>query len=260
MLRSGYSSAAVIKELAARHFADEFSDAVEAQLQKAGASPDLMLALRRGTYAASPAEIAAAQKDQAARVERQSSTDISAPTAEPSRSSADKRPAVEPSTQTPPPDQVYRVLKDSLVVRQRGVLVPVDSETLRSKKLFLYFFSAISSPVGRHFTSVLSEYYQRMTTQHPEFEVVFFSGDRSQFAMENHMNQTDMPWPAVEFSKVAEQSAIFPPGLIHDLPTILVLDGSGKLLTRSADASPAALEKVLVDLDKILQNGNFVAR
>ena len=54
MLRSGYSSAAVIKELAARHFADEFNDAVEAQLQKAGASPDLVSALRRGAYAAIP--------------------------------------------------------------------------------------------------------------------------------------------------------------------------------------------------------------
>ena len=185
---------------------------------------------------------------------------LSPQTAQPSPNAEPGRPASQAAAKAPPPDQVYSVLKDSLVVRQQGVLVPVDSETLRSKKIFLYFFSAISSSVGRHFTSVLSEYYQRVATQHPEFEVVFFSGDRSQFAMENYMNQTDMPWPAVEFSKVAEQASTFPPGLIHEIPTLLVLDGSGKLLTRSADASPAALEKVLVDLDKIFQNGNVVAR
>ena len=37
MLRSGYSSDAVMRELAARHFADTFDSTVEEQLKRAGA-------------------------------------------------------------------------------------------------------------------------------------------------------------------------------------------------------------------------------
>lgn len=260
MLRSGYSSAAVMKELASRHFSDQFDADAEAQIQKAGASLALLQALRDGTYAASPAEIAAAQKEQAARVDRESFARESAQNSDALKGPANQPPDTPASTKAPSPEQIYQMLKDSLVIRQRGVLVPVDEETLRKKKLFLFFFSAISSPLGRHFTSRLSEYYQQVEIEHPEIEVIFFSGDRSQFAMENYMSQTEMPWPAVAFSEIGKQFAALPAGFVHDLPTLALVDASGKVLSRSADPSPAALEKVLVDLDKTLQNGSVGTR
>jgi hypothetical protein len=69
MLRSGYSSQAVLHELSARKFADIFDSEIEKQLVEAGASPVLIDALRSGVYQLSPAEIAAAQQRMAALAE-----------------------------------------------------------------------------------------------------------------------------------------------------------------------------------------------
>ena len=62
MLRSGYSSDAVIRELATRHFADAFDSTVEEQLKRAGANESLLNALRTGSYAATASEISAAKE------------------------------------------------------------------------------------------------------------------------------------------------------------------------------------------------------
>src|SRR4029077_12093266 len=69
MLRSGYSSETIMRELAARHFGDAVDSAVEKQLEKAGASPALLNALRNGSFRASPDEIAAAEEKLAAQEE-----------------------------------------------------------------------------------------------------------------------------------------------------------------------------------------------
>ena len=60
MLRSGYSSEAVIRELSSRHFADSFDSTVEKQLVQSGANQSLIDALRSGAYQLSPSEMAAA--------------------------------------------------------------------------------------------------------------------------------------------------------------------------------------------------------
>src|SRR5438552_15483809 len=70
MLRSGYSSEAVIRELSARHFADTFDPTIEKQLTQAGASTALLDGLRNGAYQLSTAEMAAVEKKRAAEEER----------------------------------------------------------------------------------------------------------------------------------------------------------------------------------------------
>src|SRR4029077_17912568 len=62
MLRSGYSSDAVLRELSARHFAESFDCTVEKQLAQAGGSQSLMDALRSGAYRLPPSEMAAAKE------------------------------------------------------------------------------------------------------------------------------------------------------------------------------------------------------
>src|SRR5438105_15788378 len=57
MLRSGYSSEAVMRELSARHFADSFDSTVEKQLVQSGADQSLIDAYRSGTYKLSPSEM-----------------------------------------------------------------------------------------------------------------------------------------------------------------------------------------------------------
>src|SRR6478609_4621245 len=69
MLRSGYSSEAVLQELSKRKFADTLDSTAEEQLIKAGASKSLISTLESGVYQLSPAEIATEQQKQTARRE-----------------------------------------------------------------------------------------------------------------------------------------------------------------------------------------------
>src|SRR5712692_3047095 len=62
MLRAGYSSSAVIQELATRHFADTLDAAKEKTLIEAGAATGLITALKSGTYSLSPQQMAVAQQ------------------------------------------------------------------------------------------------------------------------------------------------------------------------------------------------------
>ena len=250
MLRSGYSSDAVLRQVSTQRIVDRLDSETEKQLTQAGASTALVAALRDGRFQASPAEVAALEQKRSVQ-----KTAASAPaTFAPAVAQSSNQTSVSAPATTPPPDQVCRVLKNDLVVRENGTFVPYDEQKLLLKKFFLFFFSANGSPSGRKFTSRLIEYYDRATAQHPEVEVVFFSADRSQFGMETYMNASKMPWPAVDYPKISAQVAVMPPDFVKTIPSLFLLDSTGKLLSRTGDQLNAAdLEKVLGDLDKILE-------
>src|SRR5689334_19095985 len=62
MLRSGYSSKAVLEELTKRKFGDTLDTMKETQLIHAGGSPELLLALKSGAYSVSAEELARLQQ------------------------------------------------------------------------------------------------------------------------------------------------------------------------------------------------------
>src|ERR1700726_2998715 len=70
MLRSGYSSEAVLRDLSTRHFADTLDPEMEKQLIHAGANEELIQALRSGEYQLSASEIAAAKDKRLAQQRR----------------------------------------------------------------------------------------------------------------------------------------------------------------------------------------------
>src|SRR5437660_12042403 len=70
MLRSGYSSNSLMQELSARHFADTVDETNEKVLVKAGASAELIAALKSGIYSLSPEKTAAVQQQIAAEEQR----------------------------------------------------------------------------------------------------------------------------------------------------------------------------------------------
>lgn len=253
MLRSGYSSDVVVRELSVRRFGDEFNDDVEKQLETAGASPALIHALRTGLYQLSPTERAAIEQRATARQQTRAPDD-------PPVGSVPLEKRESAPTQALPPgpgDVVYRMLKGDLVSRQNGVISHFDDEATQSKKLFIFFFSANWLPPGRKFTPRLVEYYQRVIPQHPEVEVIFFSVDRSQFGMETYVNQSSMPWPAVSFPLVGRKSAGIDPDLLRDLPCLLLVDGAGRILGRSgAKPGSGTLDEALADFEKIIGTGS----
>jgi nucleoredoxin len=252
MLRSGYSSEAVMRELSARHFADSFDSTVEKQLVQSGADQSLIDALRSGTYKLSSSEMAAAKEKLADKEQREVlAAEQSRASGPPQRSAPAPERSAPKAFEVGAPGATYQLLKGDLVYWHQGSLSHFNDEALENKKLYLFFFSANWSPQGRKFTPQLVEYYNRVAPQHPEFEVIFFSADRSPFGMETYMGQANMPWPAVDYEKLGSKAAI-QNNFVRGLPCLILVDGSGQVLSNSYGTERnLGPETVLADLDKI---------
>ena len=251
MLRSGYSSDAVLRELATRHFADVFDPTAEEQLRRAGASNALLNAMRTGSYTATALEISAA-KEKAIANQKQTVPAEQVPQSQtaPPQPSRLSEPAGEPSPTPAPPDAIFQFLHGDLVHFERNELRKLEDEAVVKKKLFLFFLSANSAAAARKFTPALVDYYNRVAPLHPEFETIFFSHDSSPFGMENYMRQTNMPWPAVVFERVAVKMPI--QKNVLGLPLLMLVTGNGKILYTSSGVQNVDPGKVIADLEKIL--------
>jgi nucleoredoxin len=261
MLRTGYSSDAVMRELAARHFADTCDEATKKMLTQSGASPALINALGAGSYAVPPEEAARAQQEIAAQNKRRAAM------AEESQKFntlyqhqlAEKRLAA-PVPQTTGSNALYPMLKGDLVCWKNGTVNRFDDEALEKKKLVALYFSAHWCAPCRKFTPQLVDYYNRVAAQHPEFEIVLVSNDRSQFGFETHLKEAQMPWPAIDYQKVNSKAAINKYAG-DGIPDLVLLDANGKVVSDSYSGKEyRGPQKVLADLDQIFAGGGRVAQ
>jgi hypothetical protein len=243
MLRSGYSSDAVLRELAIRHFADVFDGTVAEQLTRAGASESLINALRNGSHVATASEISAAREKVIAQESQTSLVTQPAPRPQvpSSRTTLPSGPAI-----SRPPNAIYEVLQGNLVHLERGELRKLDDELVKKKKLYLLFYSSNSSELARAITSSLVTLYHRVASFHPEFEIIFLSQDRTAYAMETYVQQTEMPWPAVVFEKTAGRK------VISQVPYLILVSGDSKVLYSSSGTQNSDQAKVIADLDKVI--------
>jgi nucleoredoxin len=252
MLRSGYSSQAVIDELKARHFADSCDEAAKKSLVQAGASQALISALTAGTYSVSPDEAARIQQDLAARTKQRDAEAHEAQRFDALYQSqlAEKRSAAPPSPGVIS-NSLYPLLKGDLVYWKNGTINRFDDEVLEKKRLIALYFSAHWCAPCRKFTPQLVEYYNRVVAQHPEFEIIFVSNDRSAFAFETYLKETQMPWPAIDYQKVSSKNAITKYAG-DGIPDLVLVDTSGKVISDSyAGKEYLGPQKVLADLDQI---------
>jgi thiol-disulfide isomerase/thioredoxin len=252
MLRAGYSSSAVAQELSVRRFADTLDSTKESMLIEAGAPPAIVNALKSGTYSVPAEEVARAKEQMAAQADRR------AIEAEKSRkfntlyqSQLAHQRASDTPVQKTPNDAIYRLVKGDLVQWHNGVLARFDDSALEKKRLFLLYFSAHWCPPCRKLTPALVDYYNHVAPQHPEFELIFVSSDKSPFGMETYMRDTKMPWPAIDYQKVDGKDAI-KKYAGEGIPDLVLVDASGKVISDSYEGKkylgPA---KVITDLDAI---------
>jgi nucleoredoxin len=253
MLRSGYSSEAVQRELSERHLAEPCDAAAEATLRGAGATTALIEAMKSGAYQISRAEAVAALELLAAQAQRQAleaerlRTMDSLYQTQHARERAEPRPFEAQS--------IADLVKGDLVYWNNGSLARFDDEAFGNKKLIALYFSAHWCGPCRKFTPQLIEYYSRVKAQHPKFEIVFVSSDRSALGMETYMRATQMPWPAVDFGKLAGKEAL-KKYLGKGIPCLVVLDAGGKVLADTYEGGKRlGPEKVLADLDGIFARG-----
>ncbi len=251
MLRSGYSSNAIVQELAIRYFAEKLDVEKEKTLLQAGASAELITALKSGKCSLSSEQMTIAQQQIADQTKRRA--------AEAARSRqfdslyqsqmARERAAARP--QAPNANALRELVKGDLVSLRNGALGHFDDEELEKKKLIALYFSAHWCAPCRKFTPELVDYYNRVATQHPEFEIVFVSFDKSQFAMETYMLEANMPWPAIDFQKLKGKDAIRKYAG-DGIPCLILVDATGKVISSTyAGAQYLGPAKVLGDLDAI---------
>lgn len=259
MLRSGYSAITVTQELSKRHFVDNIDEAKEKLLTQAGATADLVSALKAGTYAVPAEEVASAKAELAAEAERKT---IAAAEAKKFNTLYQAQLAKERATAqitSAKADAISQFLKGSLVRSRNGSVVPADEEAFAHKKLIVFYFSAHWCGPCRKFTPQLVEYYNRVIAQHPEFEIVFYSFDKTAAAMEGYMHDMNMPWPAVDYQKLAEKAQLKSQAG-DGIPSLVLVDATGKVLsTTYVDGKFLGPGKVLADLDAIFA-GRSVAQ
>jgi nucleoredoxin len=251
MLRAGYSSRAVLEELASRHFADLLDPGKEAMLTRAGADSALISALKSGTYTVSAPEANAAKEKLVAEAARRAQQVEEARKFDTlyqdqlARQRASIRPAPVVS------NAILPLVKGDLVYSHNGSLSRFDDEPLEKKQLIALYFSAHWCGPCRKFTPQLVDYYNRVAPQHPEFEIIFVSFDKSQFAFETYMREASMPWPAIDYQKLPGKDAIRKYAGA-DIPCLVLLDPAGKVISDSyAGKEYLGPAKVLADLDAI---------
>jgi nucleoredoxin len=251
MLRTGYSTNAVMQELSTRHFAEKLDVDKEKTLLQAGASAELITALKRGKYSLSPEQMTIAQQQIADQMKRRSAEAERSRQFDSLHQSQVARERAAARLQTPNANAIRELVKGDLVSLRNGALGHFDDEALEKKKLIALYFSAHWCAPCRKFTPELVDYYNRVATQHPEFEIVFVSFDKSQFAMETYMREANMPWPAIDFPRLGGKEAIRKYAG-DGIPCLVLVDVTGKVISSTyAGAQYLGPAKVLGDLDAI---------
>ncbi|MFL6518937.1 MAG: thioredoxin-like domain-containing protein [Chthoniobacterales bacterium] len=252
MLRSGYSSEAVEREVAARHFLGTLDAAAEKNLLQAGASPALISGLKSGAFAVPAADMAAVKAETAAKEQRRAAA------LEESRrldtlyqAQVEKNRSAAPANTGPQTNNVASMVKGDLVSSRNGLLHPYLDAEFEKKKLIGLYFSALWCGPCRKFTPNLVAYYNKVAAAHPEFEIVFVSNDKSASAMEKYMRDDQMPWPALSFDKVAANAAIRKYAG-SAIPCLVVVDENGKVISDTyAGKTYRGPEAVVADLDQL---------
>ena len=73
MLRAGYSSESVLREISSRRLLDTIDPAMEKMLAQAGATPELINAIKSGAYTAAHEESAKVNAEMEAQARRRAS-------------------------------------------------------------------------------------------------------------------------------------------------------------------------------------------
>jgi nucleoredoxin len=263
MLRSGYSSESVVAEIQNRRVLEPLDPATKKSMVEFGASAQLIAALEGGSFIVSgsdadqakarEAEVAAKRQEQIEQ-DRKLNTLLQARQAQ----------AHVQASVAPPPGEtrVLDSLKSKLVRCRDGTTSRADGSELEKKKYVALYFSAHWCGPCRKFTPQLVDYYNRVTTAHPEFEIIFISSDRSRFGWDTYLQETKMPWLAVDYDQVAGLGGIRNLGG-DSIPSLLVLDSGSRIIASSYDGEKyLGPQNALATLDKIFAEpgGNAIAQ
>ena len=102
---------------------------------------------------------------------------------------------------------------------------------LKGKMVLVYFSASWCGPC-RGFTPQLVEFYKK-TAKKNNIELVFVSSDRDSAAMMDYMKKDSMPWLAIPFES-GKRGAFKKAMQVNGIPTLVVFDANGKVLSKNA--------------------------
>uniref|UniRef100_A0A8D1D1R9 Nucleoredoxin n=1 Tax=Sus scrofa TaxID=9823 RepID=A0A8D1D1R9_PIG len=105
----------------------------------------------------------------------------------------------------------------------------LESSSLEGSHVGVYF-SAHWCPPCRSLTRVLVESYRKIKEAGQKFEIIFVSADRSEDSFKQYFSE--MPWLAVPYTDEARRSRLNRLYGIQGIPTLIVLDPQGEVITR----------------------------
>jgi thiol-disulfide isomerase/thioredoxin len=252
MLRSGYTSESVLREITARRLMDSPDSAMRQSLVESGASAQLLAVLDKGDLVVDAATAASAREHSAAASQaREAQTekifrDATAVLVK------QRAAATLPSTG----GSVMSMFRGKLVVCRDGVISPADDSAVENKKLIGFYFSAHWCAPCRKYTPELIDYYNRVKAQHPEFEIIFVSADRSRFNWETYMGDARMPWPAIDFDQLGGFENLQRLGG-GSIPSLLVSDATGRVVASSYQGENyVGPQNAIAGLEKIFAAGS----
>lgn len=249
MLRSGYTARTIEAELSTRHFADELDESKRKQLIKAGVTAELLQEIDSGKFAVPKEDL---EKTRHKMEENERERAVVADQARKNDAIYQKQ-LLKQRTRIVKegPDAIADVAKGNLVRFRNGNLIPVAESELAEKRIYGLYFSAHWCGPCRKFTPRLVEYYNKAEGDHPEFEIIFVSSDKSADEMATYMQEAAMPWAAIEFTKLADVPSLRKYAG-DGIPDLVIVDTTGKVLADSyVRGKYVGPERVLDDLNNI---------
>jgi nucleoredoxin len=250
MLRSGYGSDAVLAEITTRGALEALDPTTKKSLLNFGANLQLIAALESGKFVVSSSVANQAKQHEAeiaARRAAQVEQDQKFSTLYQAQHKA------EPAKAAPPPSGTLLLesVKQKLVRCHDGTITRGNGSELEGKKYVGLYYSAHWCAPCRKFTPQLVQYYNLVAPTHPEFEIIFVSADRSHFGWETYINETKMPWLAIDYDQLADLPGVKSLGG-DGIPSLLVVDQGSHVIASSYEGDKyLGPEQVLAKLDKI---------
>jgi len=121
----------------------------------------------------------------------------------------------------------------------------VNSADVLKDKLVALYFSAHWCPPCRQFTPEFAKVYNSLQSHHKKLAVVFVSADQDQEAFNEYFGE--QPWYAVPYDQTETRESLNEQFGIRGIPSLLVLDQQGKLVTKEGRADVMKLKEKAVD-------------
>ena len=252
MARSGYTETEIFAEVQKRHFAMPIDATMEKAMTDGGAPAALVAKLKAGNFVLTADQQIAlgrrAAEERAAAMQREQS--------EAQFLQQRREQAAALATSANVRDNIQSLLDGRLVRLQASEIVSYSTSNLRDVRMYAFYYSAGWCGPCRKTTPVLAEWYRKTKAAHPEFELIFVSGDKSDITFAEYMRKNAMPWPAVRYSDARDPAINQFAG--KSIPWLAVVSRSGAALTKNAAGGAStdpqeimqAVDTFLADLAK----------